>query len=94
MIGALRARPLVAGRASALPAATLSNCGDVLKLLLPRPRRKAGCSTEGNDLGEGNKAREMLQWMIRSQALRAPGPTRAVQRLEGSGPAPIPRAGL
>ena len=47
--------------------ATLSNCGESLKLQLPQPPERDGAH-QGNDLGYGNNAGD---WVTCSQTLRA-----------------------
>jgi len=47
--------------------ATLSNCGESLKLQLPQPAERLGAH-RGNDLGDGNNAED---WVTCSQTLRA-----------------------
>ena len=47
--------------------ATLSNCGESLKLQLPQPTERDGAH-QGNDLGDGNNAED---WVTCSQVLRA-----------------------
>ena len=47
--------------------ATLSNCGESLKLQLPQPTERDGAH-QGNDLGDGNNAED---WVTRSQVLTA-----------------------
>ena len=66
--------------------ATLSNCGESLKLQLPQPPERDGVH-QGNDLGYGNNAGD---WVTCSQILRALGPTDAVQRLDGGGLRRVP----
>ena len=61
--------------------ATLSNCGESLKLQLPQPPRKGGAH-QGNNLGDGNNAED---WVTCSQLLPALKPKDAVQRLDGGG---------
>ena len=61
--------------------ATLSNCGESLKLQLPQPAERYGAH-QGNNLGDGKNAED---WVTCSQILRAPEPTDAVQRLNGGG---------
>ncbi len=61
--------------------ATLSNCGESLKLQLPQPTERDGAH-QGNDLGDGNNVED---WVTCSQVLRAAEPTDAVQRLDGGG---------
>ena len=46
--------------------ATLSNCGESLKLQLPQPTERDGAH-QGNDLGDGNNAED---WVTCSQVLR------------------------
>ena len=50
--------------------ATLSNCGESLKLQLPQPPERTGAH-QGNDLGDGNNAED---WVTCSQILRASRP--------------------
>ena len=50
--------------------ATLSNCGESLKLQLPQPTERDGAH-QGNDLGDGNNAED---WVTCSQVLRAERP--------------------
>ncbi len=67
--------------------ATLSNCGESLKLQLPQPPERVGAH-QGNDLGDGNNAGD---WVTCSQILRALGESRdAVQRLNGGGSRGVP----
>ena len=47
--------------------ATLSNCGESLKLQLPQPTERDGAH-QGNDLGDGNNVED---WVTCSQVLRA-----------------------
>ena len=47
--------------------ATLSNCGESLKLQLPQPTERDGAH-QGNDLGDGNNAED---WVTCSQVLQA-----------------------
>ena len=61
--------------------ATLSNCGESLKLQLPQPVERYGAH-QGNDLGDGNNAED---WVTCSQILRTLWSTDAVQRLYGGG---------
>jgi hypothetical protein len=48
--------------------ATLSNCGNTLKLSLPSWTRKRS-NGQGNDLGYGNNEKDAQQWAIRSEVL-------------------------
>ena len=66
--------------------ATLSNCGESLKLQLPQPTEKDGAH-QGNDLGDGNNA-EDLGDLQPSPTGREP--TDAVQRLDGGGSWRVP----
>ena len=87
MKGDAKGEPLVGSGAPRVGPATLSNCGDLLKPPVTAARRKAECSTEGNDLGDGKSTEDATMDDPQPSAKDRERSTRAVQRLNGSGSA-------